>query len=118
MLLQLWVVGTLTLVLGVAAVALWWERQLPRQLRQAINSEDWSQCLEVTEQMAALRWLGEGAPQEQAHCRRQRAAQFWNNGDQASALVLQQQLVQSRQAAAKDLEQLQTWRRELRELAM
>jgi len=118
MLLQLWVVGTLTLVLGVAAVALWWERQLPRQLRQAINSEDWSQCLEVTEQMAALRWLGEGVPQEQAHCRRQRAAQFWNNGDQASALVLQQQLVQSRQAAAKDLEQLQTWRRELRELAM
>ena len=118
MLLQLWVVGTLTLVLGVAAVALWWERQLPRQLRHAINSEDWSQCLEVTEQMAALRWLGEGAPQEQAHCRRQRAAQFWNNGDQASALVLQRQLVQSRQADAKDLEQLQTWRRELRELAM
>ena len=118
MLLQLWVVGTLTLVLGVAAVALWWERQLPRQLRHAINSEDWSQCLEVTEQMAALRWLGEGAPQEQAHCRRQRAAQFWNNGDQASALVLQRQLVQSRQADAKDLEQLQAWRRELRELAM
>ena len=116
--LQLWVVGTLTLVLGVAAVALWWERQLPRQLRHAINSEDWSQCLEVTEQMAALRWLGEGAPQEQAHCRRQRAAQFWNNGDQASALVLQRQLVQSRQADAKDLEQLQVWRRELRELAM
>ena len=118
MLLQLWVVGTLTMVLGVAAVALWWERQLPRQLRHAINSEDWSQCLEVTEQMAALRWLGEGAPQEQAHCRRQRAAQFWNNGDQASALVLQRQLVQSRQADAKDLEQLQVWRRELRELAM
>lgn len=118
MLLQLWVVGTLTLVLGVAAVALWWERQLPRQLRHAINSEDWSQCLEVTEQMAALRWLGEGAPQEQAHCRRQRAAQFWNNGDQASALVLQRQLVQSRRADAKDLEQLQVWRRELRELAM
>ena len=118
MLLQLWVGGTLTLVLGVAAVALWWERQLPRQLRHAINSEDWSQCLEVTEQMAALRWLGEGAPQEQAHCRRQRAAQFWNNGDQASALVLQRQLVQSRQADAKDLEQLQVWRRELRELAM
>ncbi|RNC90905.1 MAG: hypothetical protein ED554_07060 [Synechococcus sp. YX04-3] len=118
MLLQLWVVGTLTLVLGVAAVALWWERQLPRQLRHAINSEDWSQCLEVTEQMAALRWLGEGAPQEQAHCRRQRAAQFWNNGDQASALMLQRQLVQSRQADAKDLEQLQVWLQELRELAM
>ena len=29
MLLQLWVVGTLTLVLGVAVGALWWERQLP-----------------------------------------------------------------------------------------
>ena len=118
MLLQLWVVGTLTLVLGVAAVALWWERQLPRQLRHAINSEDWSHCLEVTEQMAALRWLGESAPQEQAQCRRQRAAQFWNHGDQASALVLQRQLVQSRQADAKDLEQLQVWRRLLRELAM
>ncbi len=118
MLLQLWVVGTLTLVLGLTAGALWWERQLPGRLRQAINSEDWSRCLEVSEQMAALRWLGEGAPQEQAHCRRQRAAQLWNNSDQASALVLQRQLVQSRQADAKDLEQLQTWRRELRELAM
>ena len=118
MLLQLWVVGTLTLVLGVAAGALWWERQLPGRLRQAIRNEDWSRCLEVSEQLAALRWLGEGAPQEQAHCRRQRAVQLWNNGDQASALVLQRQLVQSRQADAKDLEQLQTWRRELRELAM
>ena len=118
MLLQLWVVGTLTLVLGLTAGALWWERQLPRQLRQAINSEDWSRCLEVSEQLAALRWLGEGAPQEQAHCRRQRAVQLWNNGDQASALVLQRQLVQSRQADTKDLEKLQAWRRELRELAM
>lgn len=118
MLLQLWVVGTLTLVLGVAVGALWWERQLPGRLRQAIRNEDWSHCLEVSEQLAALRWLGEGAPQEQAHCRRQRAVQLWNNGDQASALVLQRQLVQSRQADAKDLEQLQVWRRELRELAM
>ena len=118
MLLQLWVVGTLTLVLGVAVGALWWERQLPGRLRQAIRNEDWSHCLEVSEQLAALRWLGEGAPQEQAHCRRQRAVQLWNNGDQASALVLQRQLVQSRQADAKDLEKLQAWRRELRELAM
>ena len=118
MLLQLWVVGTLTLVLGVAVGALWWERQLPGRLRQAIRNEDWSHCLEVSEQLAALRWLGEDAPQEQAHCRRQRAVQLWNNGDQASALVLQRQLVQSRQADAKDLEQLQAWRRELRELAM
>ena len=118
MLLQLWVVGTLTLVLGLTAGALWWERQLPGRLRQAINSEDWSRCLEVSEQLAALRWLGEDAPQEQAHCRRQRAVQLWNNGDQASALVLQRQLVQSRQADTKDLEKLQAWRRELRELAM
>ena len=118
MLLQLWVVGTLTLVLGVAVGALWWERQLPGRLRQAIRNEDWSHCLEVSEQLAALRWLGEGAPQEQAHCRRQRAVQLWNNGEQASALVLQRQLVQSRQADAKDLEKLQAWRRELRELAM
>ena len=118
MLLQLWVVGTLTLVLGLTAGALWWERQLPGRLRQAINSEDWSRCLEVSEQLAALRWLGEDAPQEQAHCRRQRAVQLWNNDDQASALVLQRHLVQSRQADAKDLEQLQAWQRELRELAM
>ena len=116
--LQLWVVGTLTLVRGVAVGALWWGRQLPGRLRQAIRNEDWSHCLEVSEQLAALRWLGEGAPQEQAHCRRQRAVQLWNNGDQASALVLQRQLVQSRQADAKDLEKLQAWRRELRELAM
>ena len=118
MLLQLWVVGTLTLVLGVAVGALWWERQLPGRLRQAIRNEDWSHCLEVSEQLAALRWLGEGAPQEQAHCRRQRAVQLWTSGEQASALVLQRQLVQSRQADAKDLEKLQAWRRELRELAM
>ena len=118
MLLQLWVVGTFTLVLSLASSALWWERQLPGRLRQAIKSEEWSRCLAVTEQLAALRWLGEGAPQEQAHCRRQRAAQLWNDGDQAAALMVQQQLVQSNQAGARDVEQLQRWRKELRELAM
>lgn len=116
--LQLWVVGTLTLVLSLASGALWWERQLPGRLRQAINSEDWSRCLELTEQLAALRWLGEGAPQQQAHCRRQRAAQLWNSGDQAAALLVQQQLVQSDQASAADVEQLQLWRKEFRKLAM
>ena len=118
MLLQLWVVGTFTLVLSLASGALWWERQLPGRLRQAINNEEWSHCLAVTEHLAALRWLGEGAPQEQAHCRRQRAAQLWNDGDQAAALLVQQQLVQSNQAGARDVEQLQRWRKELRELAM
>ena len=118
MLLQLWVVGTITLVLSLASGALWWERQLPGRLRQAINHEEWSHCLAVTEHLAALRWLGEGAPQEQAHCRRQRAAQLWNDGDQAAALMVQQQLVQSNQAGARDVEQLQRWRKELRKLAM
>ena len=118
MLLQLWVVGTFTLVLSLASGALWWERQLPGRLRQAINHEEWSHCLAVTEHLAALRWLGEGAPQEQAHCRRQRAAQLWDDGDHAAALLVQQQLVQSNQAGARDVEQLQRWRKELRELAM
>ena len=118
LLLQLWVVGTLTLVLSLASGALWWERQLPGRLRQALDSEDWSSCLELTEQLAALRWLEEGASKEQAHCRRQRAAQLWNDGDQAAALLVQQQLVQSDQAGARDEEQLQLWRKELRELAM
>ncbi len=118
MLLQLWVVGTITLVLSLASGALWWERQLPGRLRQAINHEEWSHCLAVTEHLAALRWLGEGAPQEQAHCRRQRAAQLWDDGDLAAALLVQQQLVQSNQASAADVEQLQLWRKELRELAM
>ena len=118
MLLQLWVVGTFTLVLSLASGALWWERQLPGRLRQAIISEEWSRCLTVTEHLAALRWLGEGAPQEQAHCRRQRAAQLWDGGDLAAALLVQQQLVQSNQAGARDVGQLQLWRKELRELAM
>ena len=118
MLLQLWVVGTFTLVLSLASGALWWERQLPGRLRQAIISEEWSRCLTVTEHLAALRWLGEGAPQEQAHCRRQRAAQLWDDGDHAAALLVQQQLVQSNQAGARDVGQLQLWRKELRELAM
>lgn len=118
MLLQLWVVGTITLVLSLASGALWWERQLPGRLRQAINHEEWSHCLAVTEHLAALRWLGEGAPQEQAHCRRQRAAQLWDDGDLAAALLVQQQLVQSNQAGARDVEQLQLWRKELQELAM
>ena len=116
--LQLWVVGTLTLVLSLASGALWWERQLPGRLRQALNSKDWSRCLELTEQLAALRWLGEGAPQEQAHCRRQRAAQLWVSGDQAAALQVQGQLVQSDQAGTADVEQIQVWRKDLREQAM
>ena len=86
--LQLWVVGTLALVLSLASGALWWERQLPGRLRQALDSGDWSRCLELTEQLAALRWLGEGAPQQQARCRRQRAAQqrWWEALDSHNRL--------------------------------
>ena len=42
-----------------------------------------------------LRWLGDGAPEEQALCRQKHAEQLWNQGNPIAALGLQQQLVAS-----------------------
>ena len=117
--LQLWVVGTLTLVLSLASGALWWERQLPGRLRQALDSEDWSRCLELTEQLGALRWLGEGAPEEQALCRQKHAEHLWDQGDSIAALTLQQQLVASGHGdLALHRKTLERWRQALMDQAI
>ena len=118
LLLKVWVGATLTVVLGIGAMALLWERQLPNRLRRSVASEDWTGCLQASEQLTALRWLGDGAPAEQALCRRRRAEQLWASGERAEALQLQLQLVQSGQADEADQQQLQTWRQELREQAL
>ena len=95
LLLRLWGLGTLGLVLSIATGAYWWEKQLPQQLQSAINASDYEACIRTSEQLAALRWLGDGAPEEQALCRQKHAEQLWEEGHTIAALALQQQLVAS-----------------------
>ena len=95
LLLRLWGVGTLGLVLAMAAGAYWWEQQLPERIQSALNAKDYDACIRTSEQLAALRWLGDGAPEEQALCRQKHAEQLWEQGDSVAALALQQQLVAS-----------------------
>ena len=95
LLLRLWGVGTLGLVLAIATGAYWWERQLPERLQSALDANDFEACIRTSEQLASLRWLSEGAPEEQALCRQKHAESLWDQGDQIAALTLQQQLVAS-----------------------
>ena len=95
LLLRLWGLGTLGLVLSIATGAYWWEKQLPQQLQSAITASDYEACIRTSEQLAALRWLGDGAPEEQALCRQKHAEQLWEEGHTIAALALQQQLVAS-----------------------
>lgn len=95
LLLRVWGLGTLGLVLAIAAGAYWWEKQLPKQIQSALSAQDYAACIRTSEQLAALRWLGDGAPEEQAYCRRMHAKQLWEQGDPLAALALQQQLVAS-----------------------
>ena len=114
LLLRLWGLGTLGLVLAIAASAYWWEKELPERLQNALHSNDYEACIRTSEQLAALRWLGDGAPEEQALCRQKRAEQLWTQGDPIAALALQQQLVASGHG---DLdghrETLELWRKDV-----
>ena len=73
LLLRLWGVGTLGLVLAIATGAYLWEQQLPERLQSALDANDYEACIRTSEQLASLRWLGEGAPEEQALCRQKHA---------------------------------------------
>lgn len=105
--------------MAIAAGAYWWEGQLPGKLRQASRDGDLNACLRYSEQLAALRWLGKGAPEEQALCRREQAQRLWDRGERHAALALQQQLVQSGHGdASLDRKTLNRWRDDLREQAL
>ena len=121
-LLRLWLVGTIGVVLTIAVGAFWWEKQLPGRLKQAAEANDLNACLRYSEQLAALQWLGQTTPEEQAICRRRQSQRLWERGDTASALKLQRQLVLSgrgtptqRQA---DRDTLAIWQSQLRERAL
>ena len=118
---RFWLIATLGCVAILCGTAYWWERQLPQRLRDAAKAGDLEACLRYGEQLAALRWLGNEAPLEQAVCRRRQAQIMWNAGDTSKALELQAQLVNStvgtKAQQAADRKQLQDWRREVRDKA-
>ena len=122
LLLRLWILATLGLVGSIAAGALWWEKQLPGKLSEAARSGDLEACLRYGEQLAALRWLGQSAPAEQALCRRSRAEILWKEGKYEEALKLQRQLVQSSHGDSArrfaDKKTLMAWQSDLRDQAL
>ena len=119
LLLRLWGVGTLGLVLAIAAGAYLWEQQLPERLQSALDANDYEACIRTSEQLAALRWLGEGAPEEQALCRQKHAEDLWEQGDPIAALTLQQQLVASGHGdLALHRKTLERWRQALMDQAI
>jgi hypothetical protein len=117
-----WITATLGGVAALCAGAYLWEQQLPRKLSRALSTDDLPACLRYGEQLAALRWLGQKAPEELAVCRRRLAQQTWDQDDPGQALLLQEQLVNSGvgslEQKEKDQEQLKLWRDELREQAL
>lgn len=118
----MWIAVTISIVAAIGTTAWWWEQQLPRKLQQAARDGDLEACLRFGEQLAALRWLGQGAPEEQALCRRRQAERLWASGDADAALTLQRQLVQS--ITAKEAKQtgdrarLLRWENDLRDRSL
>jgi len=117
-----WLGLTLGGVALLCGVAYWWEQQLPLRLRDAAQRGDLEACLRYSEQLAALRWLGQKAPSEQATCRRRQAELAWEQGDRSQALRLQEQLVNSAIGSSSDQQQdrqrLMRWRDQLRNQAL
>ena len=116
---RFWLTATLGSLIAVSAAALWWEQQLPSRLTKALDRGDYEACIRAGEQLAALRWLGEGAPDEQALCRQRRAEQLWRKGDATAALALQQKLVMSERGDVKqNRDTLQSWEKQLQDKAV
>jgi len=110
---RFWLVLTLGLVTAGVGSAYWWEKQLPDRLARAAADGRLDDCLLYGEQLAALRWLGGKAPQEQGQCRRLKAEALWRQQRWGEALRLQQQLVNSGTSSAADQQRLLTWQRQL-----
>ncbi len=112
----------LGLTLGLVAAGLGgvyvWERQLPDRLEAAAARGDLDACLRYSEQLQALRWLGDHTPGKQGDCRRRRAAQLWQQQRWREALLMQLQLVNSAAALPGDGRTLDAWQESLREQAM
>ncbi len=117
-----WLGLTLGGVAMLCGVAYWWERQLPARLSNALLEGDNMACLRYSEQLAALRWLGQRVPEEQALCRRRAAQDAWETGRQAEALQLQEQLVNSAVGSDEnqrtDRQRLTRWRKHLQRTAL
>ena len=116
---RFWLTATLGSLIAVSAAALWWEQQLPSRLTKALDRGDYEACIRAGEQLAALRWLGEGAPDEQALCRQRQAEQLWREGETTEALALQQKLVISKRGDLKqNRDTLQSWEKQLQDKAV
>jgi hypothetical protein len=115
---RFWLGLTLGLVAAGLGGAYWWERQLPRRLEQAAARGDMDACLRYSEQLQALRWLGDRSPVEQGECRRRKAAQLWEQQRWRDALLQQLQLVNSAAGQPTDSRQLEAWQESLRVQAM
>ena len=116
---RLWLIITLSAVVTVSVGALWWERQLPKRLREALDRKAYAECIQISEQLAALRWLGDHRPNEQALCRQLRAEQLWRDDDYAAALSLQRQLVRSGKGDVKaNRNKLTTWEDSVKDKAV
>jgi len=115
---RFWLVLTLGLLSAGVGTAYWWERQLPQRLEQAAQEGRLDDCLNYGEQLAALRWLGGKAPEDQGRCRRLKAAELWRQGQWAEALQLQQQLVNSGTSSPADQQQLLRWQAQLEKQAL
>jgi hypothetical protein len=117
-----WLGLTLGGVALLCGLAYWWERQLPERLATAVREGDHAACLHYSEQLAALRWLGQQVPEEQATCRRRAALEAWQSKRHAEALQFQEQLVNagigSKEEQKADLRRLQHWREELQRQAL
>ncbi len=112
-------VGLPLLVISLGTSALWvWKQQLTQQLRVASADQRIEECLRLERRLQFLEWVPGPATEDNGRCRREAAERLWQGQKQAQALRVQQELVNSKAATAKDIERLRQWKGGLQRLAL
>jgi len=113
-----WLAITLGTVAAGIGFVYWWERQLPARVAEAAARGQLDACLRYSDQLDALSWLPGRSSLDQGRCRREKAAQLWQQGRWGEALGLQRQLLNSAAGGRGDRQRLEDWQRALHRRAL
>ncbi|MFM9087992.1 MAG: hypothetical protein ACKOPT_07615 [Cyanobium sp.] len=112
-------VGLPMLLLALSISGAWvWKQQVIKQLRAASADLRIEDCLVLERRLQLLEWVPSPVAPDNGRCRREAAQRLWDGKEQAHALRLQQELVNSKAASAEDIQRLQQWRGGLQRSAL
>lgn len=86
-----------------------WRGMMVQRLRRAAGAGDFGRCVEAGGYLSYFVYRADAEARLLTRCRRQLAREHWLKGNHQDALDLQEQVVRSPQAVARDHRLLSTW---------